>query len=166
MNGKLDFYQVETAYITYLQGIDGRVPRIDYSAVSPHDKFLCGIVLKVGDYDYFAPVSSFRTSQRSNIIIKDVNGKDVASVRFSFMIPVPSDVISVKKIKDEPSPQYRMLLNMELQFCRRNTNAIYSKARFVYDAVTVKKDPLMVKSCCDFKTLEASCDEYMKTHAP
>jgi len=160
MDKRLNFFEIEGAYITYLQNIDKRVPKVDYSAVGLHDKFLCGIVLKVNEYDYFAPISSFKISQRTNIIIKDDNGKDVASIRFSFMIPVPSDVVSLKRIADEVSPQYRMLLNMELRFCRRNASAIYSRARFVYDAATVKKDPLMLKICCDFKSLEAACAEY------
>jgi hypothetical protein len=36
---------------------------------------------------------------------------------------------------------------------------------FVYHAVTVKKDPLMVKTCCDFKALESACAEYAKRSA-
>ena len=164
MDRPLDFYQVDAGYIAYLLQHDSRVPKVDYSAVSEHNKFLCGIVLNVSGNDYFAPISSFRTPQRTNIIIKDDNGKDVASIRFSFMIPVPPGVVSIKRISDEPSQQYRILLNMELQFCRRNANAIRSRARFVYDSVTVKRDPLMVKNCCNFKILEVACDEYAKTH--
>ena len=162
MDKQLDFYQVDAAYIAYLLQHDSKVPKIDYSTVNAHDKFLCGVVLNIHGHDYFAPISSFRTSQRSNIIIKDVNGKDVASIRFSFMIPVPLGAISVKRIADEPSEKYRILLNMELQYCRKNANAIYSRARFVYESVTIKNDPLMVKNCCDFKTLEAACAEYVK----
>lgn len=163
MDNQLNFYHVDADYISYLLRFDSRVPKVDYSATNAHDKFLCGIVLNVNDHDYFAPVSSFRTKQRTNIIIKDVNDKDVASIRFSFMIPVPPEVISVKRIADEPSTKHRILLNMELQFCRRNANAIYSRAGFVYNAVTVKKDPLMVKNCCDFKKLETACAEYSKS---
>jgi protein AbiQ len=161
MEKPLDFYQVDTKYIDFLMRYDKRVPMVDYSTVSRYDKFLCGIVLKVNEHDYFAPISSFRTPQRTNIIIKDANGKDVASIRFSFMIPVPPNVVSIKKISDEPSEKYRILLNMELQFCRRNANAIFSRARFVYESVTIKKDPFMVKNCCDFTVLEAACVEYM-----
>jgi len=162
MDKQLDFYQVDAEYITYLHGIDSRVPNVDYSAERRHDKFLCGIVLSVGGHGYFAPISSFCKPQRTNIVIKDANGKDVSSIRFSFMIPVPPGVVSVKRIADEPSMQYRTFLNMELQYCRRNANAIFSRARFVYNAVAVKKDPLMVKNCCDFKALEAACAEYSK----
>ena len=163
MDKQLDFYQVDAQYVAYLLKHDGKVPKVDYSAENAHEKFLCGIVLKVHGHDYFAPISSFRTSQRSNIIIKDANGKDVASIRFSFMIPVPPGAVSVKRIADEPSAKYRILLDMELQYCRRNANAIYSRARFVYEAVTIKKDPLMVKNCCDFNVLETACAEYANT---
>ena len=165
MDKQLNFFEVETAYTAYLSNIDKRVPKVDYSAAGSHDKFLCGIVLDVNGHDYFAPISSFRIPQRTNVIIKDNNGKAVASIRFSFMIPVPPDVVSLKRIADEASPQYRILLNMELRFCRRNANAIYSRAKFVYDAVTVKKDPLMLKNCCDFKALETACAEYKPHHS-
>jgi protein AbiQ len=161
MDKQLDFFQVDAEYIAYLQKYDSRVPKVDYSAANAHDKFLCGIVLNVNGHDYFAPISSFRTPQRTNILIKDRNGKDVASIRFSFMIPVPPNAVAVKKISDEKSEKYRILLNMELQFCRKNANAIYSKAKFVYNSVTEKKDPLMVKNCCDFKALENACAKYV-----
>jgi protein AbiQ len=161
MNMQLDFYQVDADYIAYLLKFDSRVPKIDYSAAGAYDKFLCGIVLRIHGNDYFAPISSFRTPQRTNIIIKDVNGKDVSSIRFSFMIPVPPNAVSVKQIANEPSEKYRILLNMELQYCRKNANAIYSRARFVYDAVTLKQDPLMIKNCCNFKKLETACANYV-----
>ena len=160
MDKQLNFYQVNANYIAYLLKFDSRVPKVDYSAANAHDKFMCGIVLNVHDQNYFAPISSFRTPQRTNIIIKDDKGKDISSIRFSFMIPVPDWVVSIKLIANEPSLKYRILLNMELQFCRRNANAIYSRARFVYDSVTVKKDPLMLKNCCDFHALEAACAQY------
>ena len=163
MDNQLFFYQVDADYIAYLLNCDKKVPKIDYSASNAHEKFLCGIVLTVNNHDYFAPISSFRTQQRTNIIIKDDNGKDVSSIRFSFMIPVPNGVISIKQIADEPSPNYRILLNMELRYCRKNENAIRSRAKFVYEAVTIKNDPLMIKNCCDFKKLEAACAEFEKS---
>ena len=43
MDKQLDFFQVDAAYISYLLKYDSRVPKVDYSAVSAHEKFLCGI---------------------------------------------------------------------------------------------------------------------------
>ena len=43
----LKFYEVDASYIDYLLKVDSRVPHVDYSESSQHDKFLCGIVLTV-----------------------------------------------------------------------------------------------------------------------
>ena len=64
----IKFYEINAAYTEYLSKIDNKVPRMDYSAVSAHDKFLCGIVLTINNHDYFAPISSFKTPQRTNML--------------------------------------------------------------------------------------------------
>ncbi|MCL2069076.1 MAG: type III toxin-antitoxin system ToxN/AbiQ family toxin [Oscillospiraceae bacterium] len=162
MDKQLYFHEVSADYISYLLRIDSKVPRVDYSAMSKHDKFLCGIVLSVSNYNYFAPISSFVTSQRTNMIIKNEEGKAISSIRFSFMIPVPVNVVSVKNFDNEPSKDYRRLLDLELQYCRKNSKTIYRLAKFVYNTVVENKDQIMIKNCCDFKKLEAACAEYSK----
>ncbi|MCL2420927.1 MAG: type III toxin-antitoxin system ToxN/AbiQ family toxin [Defluviitaleaceae bacterium] len=162
MDKPLDFYEVSADYISYLSQFDSKVPQIDYSEASRHNKFLCGIVLSVKGHDYFAPVSSFITPQRTNVIIKNEEGHPISSIRFSFMIPVPPDVVFVKHIKQEPSREYRRLLDLELRFCLDNEKVIRRVAKYVYTAVVEKRDPIMVKNCCDFKKLEAACAEYIK----
>jgi len=161
MDKQLNFYEVSADYISYLLRFDSKVPRVDYSATSKRDKFLCGIVLSVNGHDYFAPITSFTTPQRTNMIIKNEENKAISSIRFSFMIPVPSNVIAIKIIKDEPSPKYRRLLDLELRFCRENSKTINRLAKFVYSTVVESKDPIMVKNCCDFKKLETACAEYV-----
>jgi protein AbiQ len=163
MDKQLYFYEVKADYIAHLFDIDSKVPRVDYSATSKHDKFLCGIVLSVKSHDYFAPISSFTTPQRTNLIIKNEDGKAVSSIRFSFMIPVPPGVVTVKQFNDEPSVDYRRLLELELRFCRRNSKTIHRQAKFVYNTVIENKDPIMVKNCCNFLALEAACIEYVKS---
>jgi protein AbiQ len=160
----LDFYEINAAYAEYLSKTDAKVPRVNYSASSAHDKFLCGIVLEVNGHRYFAPISSFKTPQRTNIIIKNEDGRELSSIRFSFMIPVPPGVAALKRIAEEQSPKYRRLLNWELQFCRKNAAMIFTRAKYVYNSVVVKKDPAMIKNCCDFKALEQACAEYGKEH--
>jgi protein AbiQ len=160
MDKNLNFYNIDANYIDYLSKFDTKDPKVDYSDESTHDKFLCGIVLKIGNNDYFAPISSFHKHQPSNIVIKDSNGQDVSSIRFSFMIPVPDGVASVKRINDEPSLKYRNLLYAKLQFCQQHATLIYNRAKHVYNATVVYKDPLMVKNCCNFKALEDACAKY------
>ncbi|MCL1808385.1 MAG: type III toxin-antitoxin system ToxN/AbiQ family toxin [Clostridiales bacterium] len=95
------------------------------------------------------------------MIIKNEEGKILSSIRFSFMIPIPPNVVVAKRIKDEPSLEYRRLLNWELQYCQKNSKAIYRLAKFVYNTVVNNMDPIMVKNCCNFKKLEAACAEYI-----
>ena len=156
----LKFYEVSAAYIDYLLTFDKRVPHVNYSAAGSHDKFLCGIVLSINNFDYFAPISSFVTPQRTNVLIKNAKGRVLSSIRLSFMIPIPPGVATLKDIDAEPSQSYKFLLFDELRFCNRNADYIRQRAKYVYEGVTVKKIPLMVKNCCDFKKLENACNEY------
>ena len=160
MDKQLDFYEVSADYIDYLHKFDSKVPLVDYSKTSKHDKFMCGIVLSVNGHDYFAPISSFSTQQRTNIVIINEKGKPISSIRFSFMIPVPSGVVTVKSIKNEPSLEYRRLLDLELRFCRKNEKAIRRMAKHIHNTVVNGKDPIMAKNCCDFGKLEAACIDY------
>ena len=136
MDRILDFYEVNAEYISYLMQFDTRVPRVDYSVTGRHEKFLCGIVLSVGGYDYFAPISSFSTQQRTNVIIKNEEGKAISSIRFSFMIPMPPGVFTVKSIQNESSPEYRRLLDWELDYCIRNANAIFRTANKMSEKIS------------------------------
>jgi protein AbiQ len=160
----LKFYEVNADYIEYLSKFDRRVPRIDYSSVSTHDKFLCGIVLKVSEHNYFAPISSFTTPQRTNIIIKNTKGRALSSIRFSFMIPIPKGAVTLKDISGEQSKSYKFLLNTELQFCNRNAEHIRQRAKSIYDTVLSGRNLVMIKNCCNFKVLEAACAEYEKEY--
>jgi protein AbiQ len=156
---KLKFYEVDAEYIRYLSAVDSRVPKIDYSESGRHNRFLCGIVLSVGGHNYFAPVSSFKTQQRSNFIIEDAKDNPVSSLRFSYMIPVPDSAVSLKDIGSE-KPAYKNLLNLEPRYINRNATAVFTRARYVYQLAVQKKDSVMVKNCCDFKALEDACAEY------
>ena len=76
------------------------------------------------------------------------------------MIPIPQGVATTKSIKNEPSPEYRRLLDLELRFCRRNEKAIRRMAKHIHNSVVNIKDPIMVKNCCDFDKLETVCANY------
>ncbi|MDR0905265.1 MAG: type III toxin-antitoxin system ToxN/AbiQ family toxin [Oscillospiraceae bacterium] len=161
---KLMFYEVDREYIEFLTHVDDKVPKIDYSVTGGHEKFLCGIVLAVNGFNYFAPISSFNIPQRTNYIILSESGKAVSSIRFSFMIPIPPGVAAVKNIAAEPSIQYRRLLEQEWRFCVKNSDEIHRRARAIYNIVVNRENEFISKNCCDFKALEAACAEYAKAH--
>lgn len=154
--GKLAFYDVDIDYINYLKRYEPKIPNILYSG---NDKFVCGVVLRFDDINYFAPVSSFKKQQKTNILIKDAKGKILSSIRFSFMFPVPAGQLKMKDFSKEEE-KYRFLLQSELKFCNKNIELIRHKAMYVYKRRVSGHDEMININCCDFKLLEKKCREY------
>ena len=151
---KLKFYDIDENYIDYLKTFDHQVPNIRYSKFN---KFFCGIVLQVGQYNYFAPVTSLTKQQRTNFLIYD-KGRAISSIRFSFMIPAFSEVLTLKDFSEQPQT-YKDLLNAEIKYCNQKVDKIYKKAEEVYKIGTNSSHPLSY-TCCNFKLLEEKSIEY------
>jgi len=145
---RLKFYDIDENYIDYLKTFDHQVPNIRYNKFN---KFFCGIVLQVGQYNYFAPVTSLTKQQRTNFLIYD-KGRVISSIRFSFMIPAFPEVLTLKDFSKQPQT-YRDLLNAEIKYCNQKVDKIYKKAKQVYKIGTNRSHPLSY-TCCDFKLLE------------
>ena len=152
---KLNFYDINKDYINYLKKSDSKIPDINYSS---NDKFVCGVILKINSLDYYAPISSFNKKQYTNILIYDKQIA-VASIRFSFMFPVPKSELSVKNIKEEPNLKYKRLLNKELKYCNSIREDIAKMALKIYKIGTNPKH-FHFKNCCKFEILELKCKEY------
>lgn len=154
---KLYFYEVDKQYISYLKQFESKIPNISYDL---HDKFVCGVVLKVNESNYFAPISSFNKRQRTNFIILNENNLPISSIRFSFMFPCPSFSIRQKDISREEY-RYQRLLMAELNYCNRNIRSIFDKALSIYN-IGCNKNHLLNHLCCDFKLLEEKCLTYIE----
>jgi protein AbiQ len=152
---RLKFYDIDENYINYLKAFDRQVPDVRYSKFN---KFFCGIVLQVGQYDYFAPVTSLTKQQRTNFLIRD-KGRVIGSIRFSFMIPAFPEVLILKDFSKQPQ-SYRDLLNAEIKYCNQNVDKIYKKAKQVYKIGTNINHPLSY-TCCDFNLLEQKSVGYL-----
>ena len=153
----LQFFDVDEKYTKYLQGIDKQVPDIKYSS---NNKFVCGIVLEINGFSYVAPISSKTSKQRTNMIIYD-GSNAVSSIKFSFMFPANSAVLTYKDIHKIRlvDPNYANLLQAELLFCQAHESEIKSKAQKVY-AIGCDKNHFLNYTCCDFKALEQASLKY------
>lgn len=150
---KLKFYEIKETYINYLKIYDEKIPNIKYNT---NDKFLCGILFKITDNNYYAPISSFKQKQRTNFIIRDIDNKALSSIRFSFMLPVPDDLLNkVIRIKDfnKENSKNKIFLNKELRFLNKNFNNVISKAKEIYNKVNNNQKPF-INVCCNYKILE------------
>lgn len=155
----LKFYDMDPAYADYLRQFDQRVPHIYYGT---NNKFVCGIVLSVAGYDYFAPVSSNTARQQTSLLIEDDKGKILSSIKFSFMFPAPGSVITPKNFKAVrmADPAYADLLEKEYKFCKKNEQAIRTKAMKVYQ-IGCNPEHALHSLCCDFHLLETKQDEWV-----
>ncbi len=153
---KLNFYEIESDYINYLRRTDSKIPQ---PSKTINSKPFCGIVLNLGETNYYAPISSFIIPQQTNFLIKDGN-KVISSIRFSFMIPVPQYALILKDFSKEES-NYASLLEKEHRYCKENIEKIRKKALNVYNNRLNNKDMFII-NCCDFKKLESQCLLYNK----
>lgn len=153
---KLKFYEVSSNYVDYLKLFEPKIPNVDYTA---NNKFVCGVVLSINDINYFAPVSSFKKPQKTNIVITNSKGFSISSIRFCFMFPIPETEIDIKDFSKEEY-KYKRLLMEELKFCNINKEEIRNKANYIYKRVNVGKDIMLVQNCCNFKLLEEKYLEY------
>ena len=68
--------------------------------------------------EYYAPISHFKKKVRTNILITD-KGNPIASIRFSFMFPVPQAVLTEMDFSEiaKTDRSYADLLSMYYLFC-------------------------------------------------
>ena len=161
---KLKFYEVEKEYLKYLkENGDEKIPNFDYEK---HNKFYCGIVLTINNFNYFAPVSSYNQKVHTSFLImdKDTVSKEeipISSLRFSFMFPCPIECLNQKDFSKEEL-KYQMLLMKELNYCNKNVGKIKKKANEVYK-LGLKEGSRKRFNIIDFKKLEEKCLEYMNS---
>lgn len=155
----LKFYDIDPAYANYLQQFDRRIPDISYGTNS---KFVCGIVLSIAGYNYFAPISSNTVKQQTNILIEDDNGRVLSSIKFSFMFPAPGSAITPKNFREVRKVDYAYadLLEKEYKFCKKNEQAIRDKAMKVYK-IGCNPGHKLHRNCCNFRLLETKHDQWI-----
>ncbi|MBR2214689.1 MAG: type III toxin-antitoxin system ToxN/AbiQ family toxin [Selenomonadaceae bacterium] len=59
----IKFYEIHTAYINYLAPYAPHLFR-NRQEGQGHERKYIGIILQVGEYDYFAPLSSFKSKHQ------------------------------------------------------------------------------------------------------
>lgn len=158
----LRFYDVDIAYADFLRSFEPKVPQIQYQN---NNKFVCGIVFAVDGRNYFAPISSHAPKQKTSQLITDANGHVLSSIKFSFMFPAPTSVLTQKDFSAIRSTDaaYADLLEKEYEFCTKHEDRLRKKAQSAY-RIGTNPEHVLHQYCCDFKLLEAKHDEWIATH--
>lgn len=162
---QLLFYKIDKEYIKYLSEFESHV---SYNKdETGHSRPYLGIVLQIGEYQYFVPLYSYKekyVKYKSNASFFFIYGRKMnplAIIKFSAMIPVPkySKVVHLLEY-DKQDEKYKDLISAEYRYINSNKEEIYKRAEKMYKLVTNNKDNFFKSIACNFKLLEEKCIEY------
>jgi len=160
-------YTVDTDYIDYLSKFQDHIWINDENQrLRPY----VGIVLDIGGYKYFAPLSSpkakhLHMAERLDFIKLEYRGQLKAVINLNNIIPVPDTLITKIDIDNLQDKNYKDLLNIEMIAIRKKQSIITKNAQSVYSKVTKygteDKNSKLVTLCYDFHLLEQKSNEYI-----
>lgn len=126
-----------------------------------------GIILKINEINYFAPLSSPKKKhekmKNSIDFIKINNGRD-GVINLNNMIPIPEEQYNEINIKEEiqKDKKYGIILKYQIKWCNENKEQIINNAKRLYDLITEERANLNLRNrCCDFKFLEVKLNQFI-----
>lgn len=172
---KLKWYIAEKDYVKYLKSFDNKVENIDYkSTIKPY----IGIILKIGEFNYYVPVSSPKKKhikmKESLDFIKIIDKKGIilGVLNLNNMIPILDSQIKVLKYAEidkerdfkstKEKRQYISLLTTELKMINLRIEKIQNNALKLYEIKDNNPNSNLAKRSCNFKLLEQKAIRYMK----
>lgn len=171
-------YSVSDRYISYLRE---EFPNVYSNKMDTriHTRKYLGVVLQVGEYHYYIPMSSPKQTDYQiagdsmvikksivpimRVVVKNTKGEKElkATLRLSHMIPVPASELELYALDDEPDGAYKDLVQNEMIFIRKNKDKISANARLIYkQKIENDTSAKYVMSALDFKALEEMCDKF------
>ena len=167
---KLYFITLTSNYLKYLGIYENKV------SLKANRPFI-GIVFKVNNKEYFAPLSSPKEKHKgmkTNIDFFKIDKGNLGIVNFNNMIPVINndlcrnklDLEMLSKSLNTDYIKYFRLLKNQLEYCEKNKNIILAKAEKIYNIFTKNLDKLsesqkkMYRRVNNFKVLEHASKEF------
>ncbi len=154
----MKLYTVKDDYIKYLREFDNNVP-YNKEGRRPY----VGIVLKVNEMNYFAPLSSPKVKHlemKDNPTLTKISGGDLGVINFNNMIPIATKELKIFTVHDLKN---RNLIDKQIRWIKSNKKNICHKAKKLYDLYSYKKlKNNHFKICNNFKLLEEKCKKWGK----
>ena len=171
---KLYFITLTSNYLKYLGIYENKV------SLKANRPFI-GIVFKVNNKEYFAPLSSPKEKHKrmkTNIDFFKIDKGNLGIVNFNNMIPVINndlcrnklDLEMLSKSLNTDDIKYFRLLKNQLEYCERNKNIILAKAEKIYNIFIKNFEELsesqkkMYRRVNNFKVLEHASKEFEKEY--
>lgn len=164
---KLNFYKSNKTYVDFLRAEETKIrgisyiPRLDY--IPPQkEKFMCGVILRIGQMDYLAPISHYKTQQRNNVLLYDSDGKVLSSVRLNYMFPIFTQFYQLYDFSKETDIKYRGVVYQEWNSANAQRETIRRLALKTYQTVRgLKSQNKDFNWACDFGLLEQAANAYI-----
>ena len=161
---RLNLYFMDMKYVRYLHKADDRVQSISPQIHKSNRPFV-GIVVICDDHKYCIPLDSAKEkhkTQKNDVdFTRFFDGDKLISVlNFNNMIPIDDRFITKVDLKisskdNSSQANYKKLCIKEIEWCRKNQEAIVRKANKLYYLVQKPNCSNMLKKRCnDFKKLE------------
>lgn len=163
----LKIVRVNSDYCEYLRIYDSKVP---YNKNEKELRPFIGILFKIDNCQYFAPLSSPKVkhkNMKNTIDFFKIKDGELGAVNFNNMIPVNEKNYVLINLNKETLTiaelKYQKLLKEQLDWLNANYRQIKNKSFKLYQLYNNGKLPQSIKSrCCNFKLLEEKCIEYNK----
>ena len=165
MSNQLMLVKLDTAYCNYLRSFDKKVP---YNFNEKELRPFIGVLFKIDDLMYFAPLSSPKPKylkMKSKLDFFKIDNGKLGVINFNNMLPVCEDNITKldldKECLTKSEEKYTKLLKEQIYWLNRNDEKLYGRSKKLYDKYVLGTlDSNIAKRCCDFKLLEDKCMEY------
>ena len=152
--------KVDSKYCDYLKKFDTRVSyNKDKRELSP----FIGVLFKIGDIEYFAPLTSPKPKHlkmRNTIDFLRINQGIWGAINFN--TSANYEVIDLnRKITNKKDLQYHELLKNQYVWLNEHKKEIKNRATNLYTKYIYNKIPENIKNrCCNFPVLEEACFKY------
>lgn len=128
-----------------------------------------GILFKIENCEYFAPLSSPKPKQKTmkaTIDFLKIKDGELGAVNFNNMIPVRENNYAIVNLNkpafNESEQKYQKMLIEQLDWLNAHYRQIKSKSFKLYNLYINDKLPKNIKiRYCNFKLLEEKCKEYI-----
>ena len=131
----------------------------NYKSMSPNPHPYVGILFRIGEIPYIAPLVSMKDKYLSKKDKLDmILLKPYSVINLNNMMPVPiSEVMYIDFSTQEP--KYGSLLRKEWELCKSKQTKIIEFANRLYFGIVNGK--LVMPQCFDYKFLETKCQDFI-----
>ncbi|MFR4520921.1 MAG: type III toxin-antitoxin system ToxN/AbiQ family toxin [Fusobacterium sp.] len=156
----MKLYTINEEYINFLKIFSENV-KYNKNESRPY----VGIVLKINEYNYFAPLGSPKLkhiTMKESLDFVKIDYGTLGVINLNNMIPVPLEEIN-KIDFSKFDKKYQELLKDQARWIYENTKKINKKSCNLYRLITTKENTIFHKRSNNFKFLEKKMSEYIST---